>query len=141
MKTRPSLTDGYSDLAPPPESPLPAMAPRYLGAEGRRIYRAVREEIGHLLSMVDYANLTAYCAAAQQHREAAEHLKDEGAVIENGGKLAKNPWVSVQREAAGTLASLSVKLGIARSARSAVERKIDQRPKAPTAKGGLLRLA
>jgi hypothetical protein len=62
-------------------------------------------------------------------------------VIENGGKLAKSPWVSVQREAAGTLASLSVKLGIARSARSAIERKIDQRPQAETGKGGLLRLA
>jgi P27 family predicted phage terminase small subunit len=100
----------------------------------------------------DLPLLQAYCEAGALHREAAQEIKREGAVIKftrtetrpDGAvvveitKVKANPWVAIMTQAAHTMAQLATKLRLCLNAKKGPWGGQEDKPRRPSLRAGLL---
>lgn len=114
---RPILVD-----EPRPTPGIPT-CPKTLKGEARREWRRISRELDHLglVAKVDRAALASYCFAWARLLEAEQHLADEGGVVagRQGGPV-KNPWTTIQHQAAAQIKSFATEFGFTPSSRTRI---------------------
>ena len=107
---------------PMPRSGAPT-PPKELSAEALEEWRSVvpaLDEIG-MLSRVDAASLSAYCAAVGTFRRAEAVIAEHGEVITTPNGCAQtSPWVSIRKNAIDVIKVFSREYGLTPSARSSM---------------------
>lgn len=106
--------------------------PAYLGSYARAVWKRIAASMPErLYAQADRELLAAYCATAQQHKEATETLQREGTVVVTSkGDLVESPWSKIRDRQAQKLATLGTRLGLDPSARAALHLPADDAPQA-----------
>lgn len=99
-----------------------AQKPDYLSDYASVVWDRLMLAMPNVYKASDSEILGAYCLAAANFRDAAFHIAIEGAVTSKG---RANPWLTIQKEASRTLASLGARLGLDPVARDAVAQPAD----------------
>lgn len=88
--------------------------PSFLDAEGVAEWKRIVPELERagLLTRIDRAALTVYCAAWSTFVTASKRVETEGAVVTNpSGRKAVNPWLAILDAAATRLIRAAVQFG------------------------------
>jgi phage terminase small subunit len=107
-----SSTKHRPTITPPPGTPAPL---------AECFNRVVADYPSVYFSPSDAMLLLAYCEANLLHEQASRVIRQpffEHIIETDRGTLTKNPWLAVQKDAAGTMAVLAQKLRICPSART-----------------------
>lgn len=105
--------------------PMPGMSEN-AAQEWRRIVGSLPPEY---FKPQDYHLLQMYCEAYARHLRIQEIVASEGEIVPTGtGSIKAHPGIAVMTAAAGTMASLAVKLGISRSARRGEDKDAESKP-------------
>lgn len=96
--------------------PSPAWLSKHAKAEWNRVIKPLVER--RILTIADMASLENYCTAIGQVRECETHLQKHGHVIDNDGKLTRNPSVGIQSDAMTRARLLAAELGLTPVSRS-----------------------
>lgn len=108
--------------------PLPGMSPR-ARAEWRRIVNSLPSD--HFKTG-DLHLLRAFCEAYDRHVKAQKAVEKDGEYVPTPqGSIKAHPAIAVMTAAAGTMASLAVKLGLSRSARRGADKDEEKKPATP----------
>lgn len=94
--------------------------PEWIGDYGRALWETIVPQLctEKILAATDIQNVEVYCMAYQQFREAEDHIKTHGLVVEGatGGPI-KNPSVTAKNEAIRQMATYGGMLGLDPSSR------------------------
>lgn len=90
-----------------------AVAPVWLTPGARAVWDRVVDAMPGVFKATDTEILVAYCTAADSHQRATLALMIEGPILTGPrGRQTRNPWCSVQRDAARQIESLGRRLGL-----------------------------
>lgn len=110
--------------AEPKYPPVSSHAPRFLDAEGRRMWRKMLNELSaaRVLTRVDEAMLAVFCQTWATYVSAVKRLREEGDIIvTEKGSVYKHPLVMIRDTAADQLRKFAVEFGLTPSSRSRIK--------------------
>lgn len=94
--------------------------PEWVGDYGRALWETIIPQLcaQKILAATDIQNVEIYCMAYQQFRDAEDHIRDNGLVMEGatGGPI-KNPSLTAKNEAIRQMATYGGMLGLDPSSR------------------------